>query len=111
MIEFANVKIEFFVPEEFIQPIRDALAEIGVGRIGNYDHCISITDVRGYWRPLASAQPFQGDIGVISEGNECKVEVNCKRELVTAALQTIRRLHPYDEPLINVIPLCNELFE
>ena len=76
-MQTAMVKFEFFVPEEYIELIRDQLHEIGVGRIGNYDHCISITDVRGYWRPIAGATPFQGRIGEISSGSEYKVEVNC----------------------------------
>jgi hypothetical protein len=81
-----------------------------VGHIGNYDHCISISKVRGYWRPLAGATPYQGEIGKISEGEEYKVEVNCKREQVSDALSVIRRIHPYDEPLINIIPLVNHLW-
>lgn len=111
MQDFTDVKIEFFAPEEFVETLRDELAGINVGIIGNYDHCISITDVRGYWRPLAGANPYQGEIGKISAGTECKLEVNCPRELVNAALAVIRRIHPYDEPLINIIPLANHLFD
>lgn len=110
MYEFTTVKIEFFVPEKFIDPIRNALAAIDVGHIGNYDHCVSITDVRGYWRPLVGAKPHVGEIGQISFGTECKVEVNCPRDLIHTATQTIRQHHPYDEPLINIIPLLNEQF-
>ena len=32
-------------------------------------------------------------------------------ELVVDAIKVIRALHPYDEPLINIIPLANHLFE
>jgi len=42
---------------------------------------------------------------------EYKVEVNCKRELVNEALKVIRSVHPYEEPLVNIIPLANHLFE
>ena len=110
MFDFKTVKIQFFVPEEYIDPIRNALAEIDVGHIGNYDHCISIINVRGYWRPLPGATPHVGEIGQISHGTECKVEVNCPRELGFLATTTIRQHHPYDEPLINIIPLLNEHF-
>ena len=111
MIEFPNVKIELFIPEQYIELLRDELNKVNVGHIGNYDHCISITDVRGYWRPLVGATPYQGEIGEISEGTECKVEVNCGRESVREALSVIKRIHPYDEPLINIIALVNHLFE
>lgn len=105
------VKIELFIPEEFIEEIRDRLSEIGVGRIGNYDHCLSITTVQGYWRPLANAVPYAGEIGKVSFGEERKVEVNCREEQVEAALKVIREIHPYDRPLINVVALLNHKYE
>jgi hypothetical protein len=49
-------------------------------------------------------------VGEISEGTECKVEARCDRRYVAEALAAIRRVHPYDEPLVNVIPLVNHLF-
>ncbi len=91
--------------------LADALSEIGVGVIGNYDHCVALTPVRGFFRPLPGSNPFEGEEGVISEVAEYKLEVNCKREQVAEAIKVIRRVHPYEEPLINVFPLANHLFE
>ncbi|MFL7837827.1 MAG: cytochrome C biogenesis protein [Candidatus Promineifilaceae bacterium] len=107
-VEF--VKLEIFVPETFVIPIRDALSAIGVSRVGNYDNCFSITAVKGYWRPLPGAEPFAGEIGQISEGTECKIEVNCRLVDVRPALKIIHSIHPYDHPLINIVPLLNQLF-
>jgi hypothetical protein len=111
MENFTDVKLEIFVPQEYALKIRDELAKIGVGRIGNYDHCVAMHPVQGYYRPLEGANPFEGKIGEISEAVEYKVEVNCKRELVGGALKVIRKNHPYEEPLINIIPLANHLVE
>jgi len=111
MNNFTDVKLEIFVPQEYALKIRDELAKIGVGRIGSYDHCVALYPVKGYYRPLPGADPFEGEIGKISEVAEYKVEVNCRRELVNEAMKVIRRVHPYDEPLVNVIPLVNHLFE
>ena len=110
MQNFTDVKLEIFVPQEYALPIRDELAKIGVGVIGNYDHCVALTPVQGYFRPMEGANPFEGEVGNISEVAEYKVEVNCKRELVNDALGVIKRVHPYEDPLINVIPLANHLF-
>lgn len=110
METYPVVKIEIFIPEEYLEPLRDELSKIDVGHIGNYDHCVSITDVRGYWRPLDGAAPYAGEIGQISAGTECKVEVNCKWENIEDAIRVIKSIHPYDEPLINIIPLINHLF-
>lgn len=111
MQNFTNVKLEIFVPQEHAMKIRDELAKIGVGVIGNYDHCVALTPVRGFFRPLPGANPFKGEEGKISEVAEYKVEVNCKRELVKDAVKVIKSVHPYEEPLINVIPLANYLLD
>jgi hypothetical protein len=111
MEKFTDVKLEIFVPQEYALKIRDELAKIGVGRIGNYDHCVAMTPVRGFFRPLPGANPFDGEIGQIKEAEEYKIDVNCKRELVNEAMKVIRSVHPYEEPLVNIIPLANHLFE
>jgi len=111
MQNFTDVKLEIFVPQEHALKIRDELAKIGVGVIGNYDHCVAMTPVQGYFRPQEGANPFEGEIGKISEVAEYKVEVNCKRRLVNDAIKVIKSVHPYEEPLINVIPLANHLFQ
>jgi hypothetical protein len=111
MENFSDVKLEIFVPQEYALNIRDQLAKIGVGRIGDYDHCVAITTVQGYFRPLPGANPFDGEIGRIQETTESKIEVNCKRELVNEALNIIRRVHPYEELLVNILPLANHLFD
>jgi hypothetical protein len=111
MEDFTDVKLEIFVPPEYALRIRDELANIGVGRIGDYDHCMAVYLVQGYFRPLPGANPFDGEIGRIQETTEVKVEVNCKRELVNEAIQVIRRIHPYEEPLVNIIPLANHHFD
>ena len=111
MENFTDVKLEILVPQEYAFQVRDELAKLGVGRIGNYDHCVAISPVQGYYRPLPGADPFEGKIEKISEVKEFKIEVNCKRELVNEAMKVIRSVHPYEEPLVNVIPLANHLFE
>jgi len=108
---FRHVKIEIFVPEKYVGTLGDALGKIGVGHIGNYDHCMSITSVKGYWRPLDGSNPYQGEIGKICEGSECKVEVNCEANLAAEALRVIRAVHPYEVPVINVVPIINELYD
>jgi len=111
MQNFTDVKLEIFVPQDHAMKLADALSEIGVGVIGNYDHCIALTPVRGFFRPMEGANPFEGKVGEISEVAEYKLEVNCKRELVNDAKRAIKNAHPYEEPLINVIPLANHLFQ
>jgi hypothetical protein len=104
------VKIEIFIPDAYLEILGEALYQAGAGEIGNYDHCKSITHVEGTWRPLEQANPFVGKVGQVAHANEVKVEVNCARERVPAVLEAIRKVHPYEEPLINILPLLNHLF-
>jgi hypothetical protein len=110
MESFIEVKLEIFVPREHALRIREELARAGVGVIGNYDHCAALVPVQGYFRPLPGANPFDGEVGEIREVLEYKLEVNCPRERVAQALRAVRRVHPYEEPLINIVPLVNHLF-
>jgi len=111
METFTEAKLEIFVPLNYAFQLRDALAKIGVGVIGNYDHCVALTAVRGFFRPREGANPFTGEVGNINEVAEYKLEVNCRRELVNDAVRVVRSVHPYEEPLINILPLANHLFD
>lgn len=111
IMEFKEVKMEIYVPEEYIIRLRNELNKVNACKIGDYDNVISIINVRGYWRPLEGSNPFNGEVGKVCEGEECKIEIRCKREYVKNAIKIIKEIHPYEEPLINIIPIVNELFE
>lgn len=99
-------KLEIYIPETHFSALQKALQAAEAGHIGNYDSCLSYSRVKGTWRPLEGARPYIGEEGTISEAAEIKVEVNVCKDKLTAALQAIRDIHPYEEPVINVIPLC-----
>ncbi len=105
------VKIEVYLPAENLEALRIALFDAKAGILGNYDNVFATTEVSGHWRPLEGAHPFQGKVGEIENASEIKLEINCPREHVRAALQAIRTAHPYEEPLIRVIPILNQFFE
>jgi hypothetical protein len=101
------VKIEFFIPAGNSEAVRRALGGAGFGRIGRYDHCAAETPVRGHWRALPGARPQAGRAGKLLSGDEIKVEFVCLADRAGEAVTLIRSLHPYEEPLILVIPLMN----
>lgn len=100
-------KLEIYIPESHFKELQRALQSVDAGHIGNYDSCLSYSRVRGTWRPLAGSNPYIGEENVISEEEELKVEVNVMKDNLPRTLQAIRRVHPYEEPLINVISLYN----
>ncbi len=104
------VKLEIFVPESHLEILQDELAKIGVGKIGSYDCCSSVSKVMGSWRPLDGSTPYLGEIGKIETGEEYKLEMNCATSLVAEALTVMQRLHPYETPLVNIVALLNHLY-
>lgn len=98
-------KLEIFIPITHFEILRDTLAQAGAGHIGKYDSCLSVTEVTGYWRPLFGAQPFYGETGDLCSAPEYKVEVCCAEDCLRKTLSAIKKVHPYEEPVVNVIEL------
>ncbi|MGF9966052.1 cytochrome C biogenesis protein [Bacillus rhizoplanae] len=99
------VKVEVLLPEEYIETLRSKLNDIGVLTIGKYDHVISYSLVKGSWRPLEESKPFNGSIGEICFGTEYKMEFRCLYQNIEEVLSIIKSVHPYEGPVINVLPL------
>ena len=104
-MEFQFCKLEIFLPESHLEPLQLALQSVDAGHIGNYDCCLSYSPVTGCWRPLEGTSPYLGSVGEISREPELKVEVTCKTERVEETIRAVKAVHPYEEPVINVIPL------
>ena len=105
MTDFSCCKLEIFIPETHLEPLRQVLLSEDAGHIGKYDSCLSYSRVTGCWRPLAGASPYIGTEGAFCAEPELKVEVTWRTERVEETLEAIRAVHPYEEPVINVIPL------
>ncbi|MBQ9066520.1 MAG: divalent cation tolerance protein CutA [Clostridia bacterium] len=110
-MDFPYCKIEIFLPGSHLRPLQKALQEVDAGHIGNYDSCLSYSPVTGTWRPLDGTTPYLGKQGEISEEPELKVEVTIRTEEVDRTLDAIRKVHPYEEPVINVLPLYRTSFD
>ena len=57
--------------------------------------------------PLEGANPYIGTPVEISEEPEIKVEVTLKAEQMEDVVAAVRRVHPYEAPVINLIPLLH----
>ena len=98
-------KLEIYIPESHFEELRKALQCVDAGHIGNYDCCLSYSRVIGTWRPLSGTDPFIGKENEISEEEELKVEVTVTGERLEETIVAIKAVHPYEEPVINVIEL------
>ena len=55
-------------------------------------------------------QLYCDTIGEISSEPELKVEVTCQTARADATIEAVKMIHPYEEPVINVIPLYRTSF-
>ena len=104
-MEVSLYKLEIFVPDSHFEVVRQALWSVDAGHIGNYDRCLSWSRVNSCWRTLEGANPFDGATGVLSQAEEWKIEVCCRAERLQETVKAIKQAHPYEEPVINVLPL------
>lgn len=103
-------KLEIYAPESEVIQIRDALNSVGAGVIGDYDSVISVVAISGFWRPRTNSNPVTGEKNKINFGHEVRIDVRCEESIVQQALDIVRKVHPYEEPAINIIPLSNHQF-
>ena len=102
-----HIKIEIYTPPQYVIPLRDGLNELGACHVGNYDHVLSFHECNGCWRPLEGSNPFWGEVGAICCAQEVKMELICPAELAAQAVERIKQIHPYEEPVINLIPMLS----
>lgn len=100
-------KIVVFVPETHADKLRNAMANAGAGRIGNYTHCSFTVKGIGRFKPEQGANPTIGEIGKIEEVTEDRIEVVCEESTLREVLHAIRSAHPYEEPATDIYQLEN----
>lgn len=104
-MEFQYFKLEIFIPETHLRALELALRKVDAGHIGKYDCCLSYSRVTGTWRPLDGTDPYLGRIGEVCRATELKVEVACRAEKLDETIRAVKEVHPYEEPVVNAIPL------
>jgi len=103
----AAYKISLTIPPKYkdilLDEINGSMQQIYPG----YDRVFSITITEGTWRPLEGSDPFIGRVGEIAVEEELRVDFAVKAEDLREAILAIRRVHPYEEPAIDIMPLIS----
>lgn len=107
-INVNRVKIIVTVPLENVEEVRNAVCEAGAGVIGNYMYCSMSTKCIGTFKPTDKANPYIGKKNNLEFVNEEKLEVVCNVNKVREVVSVLRKIHPYEEPAIDIIPLIDE---
>ena len=103
-----RVKISVTIPVNSVSSVRDALFDVGVGIIGNYTNCSLSTKCIGNFKPNDKAHPFISEKNKMQFVEEERLEVFCDVKDVKNVISRLREIHPYEEPVIDIIPLLDE---
>lgn len=102
------VKVVVFVPKSHADIVRQAMGDVGAGKIGNYSHCSYSIDGYGRYKPLEGAHPAIGEVGKFEEVKEERIECVSDRSKAKEVIAAIRKVHPYEEVALDIYPLISE---
>ncbi len=106
--EIKKVKIFVTIPVEDVEKVRNAVCKAGAGVIGNYSYCTYSVRGVGTFIPNDKANPHIGKNNKLEFVDEEKLEFICDVEKVKKVVSALRKVHPYEEPAIDIVPLLSE---
>ncbi|MBL8118849.1 MAG: hypothetical protein J0L63_17720 [Anaerolineae bacterium] len=103
-----RVLVVVSAPSEAVPALLDAISAAGGGIIGHYTHCAFTSVGVGHFKPDDAANPHVGQVARINEVDETRIETFCERAQAKQVAAAIRKAHPYEEPVIYLLPLLDE---
>ena len=107
-MDFKQLYIVTTVPESHLETVLDAISSAGGGIVGHYTHCAFTSAGVGRFKPSAEATPHSGEKLAINAEDEWRIETFCDREVAKAVVAAIKSAHPYEEPVIYLLPRISE---
>jgi dinuclear metal center YbgI/SA1388 family protein len=98
-------KLVVFVPEENVDAVAEALAEVGAGVIGDYTECTFRTQGTGTFRGGDETNPYLGEKGRLEQVEEVRMETVVPAHSVDRAVKAATAAHPYEEMALDVYPV------
>ncbi|MBQ2872476.1 MAG: hypothetical protein IJE89_00545 [Bacilli bacterium] len=107
-IQINRVKIFVTVPCENTKDVRNAVCKAGAGIIGEYEYCTTSVKSIGTFIPSSNANPYVGESNKLEIVEEDKLEFICDVNKAKYVISELRKVHPYEEPAIDIVPLIDE---
>lgn len=99
------LKICVNIPPEFSDRVMDEINNVMTAMYPGYDRTFTSYPVTGTWRPLNGSRPYKGEAGRIETADEIRIEFAIHPQDLEGVISTIRRIHPYEEPAIDILPM------
>lgn len=106
-MDFKRVRITTTVPVKDAEALRDALGKAGAGTLGDYSFCSFSIIGKGRFKPSENADPHIGEANTLEVVEEEQISFNCDLKGAKHVVATLRTIHPYEEPLIEVVPVID----
>lgn len=98
--ELVNLRIQ--ISKQNADAMRQTLAQLGLGKHGNYTHCSNTVSSTSRWMPQEGAHAFIGNEGVLETVGSERIEVVCPRAILSNVIEDIKKAHPYEETVIFI---------
>jgi hypothetical protein len=108
MTDFSRIYVVTTVPGDHLEAVLDAISAAGGGIVGHYTHCAFTNQGTGRFKPDLQANPHLGEKDELNAVDEWRIETFCDRAVAKAVVAAIRAAHPYEEPVIYLLPLLDE---
>ena len=100
--EQAFYKVAVMVPVQDKEPVYEAMAAAGAGKLGNYAKCGFFALGEGRFLPLDGANPAVGGIGKQESVQEIRLEMMVAPANLQAVVSAMKAAHPYEEAAYDV---------
>ncbi|MDO4695652.1 MAG: Nif3-like dinuclear metal center hexameric protein, partial [Porphyromonas sp.] len=104
-LEQSMFKLVIYSPISHADSIRTVLRDNAIGIQGDYDGCSFTVKGEGRFRALDGASPHVGNVGEWHTEPEEAIYTMCHKHDLSKAMSLIKSVHPYEEPVIDVIPM------
>lgn len=105
--------LSYYIPQSDHERVKQALFDKGAGKIGEYEQCCWEVLGNGQFRAGESCHPAIGENGQLEHLLEYKVEMVCDDKVVREVVETLLKVHPYEQPayFVSRVMTLGELSE
>ena len=100
-------KLTTFTIPENVEKVRNALFDVGAGKIGNYEDCSFTSQGIGTYMGNENSNPEIGERFEFVEAPEIKIEVTFEKHLQSKILKALFSNHVYEEVAYEIVELKN----
>jgi dinuclear metal center YbgI/SA1388 family protein len=100
-------KLVTYTISENVEELRNALFEVGAGKIGNYEDCSFNSKGIGTYMGNEDSNPEIGERFEFVENEEIKIEVTFEKHLQSKVLKALFKNHVYEEVAYEIYDLQN----